>query len=124
MAPGAELLAQITRADGNDCAVVFAIEKGAELANGNSAPNRVVGFSLPGLSGGIPAETMTDEAWAFFDAAIAWLNPAPVEMVDPGTDGLVAYYAMDGDVTDGTGNGNDGVIMGAEQGRGWNLHVA
>jgi hypothetical protein len=78
MAPGAELLAKITvdyEEAPADHAIVFAIEKGAELYDGNSAPNRVVGFSLPGLSGGIPAETMTDEAWAFFDAAIAWLNP-------------------------------------------------
>jgi len=33
-------------------------------------------------------------------------------MVDPGTDALVAYYPLDNDVLDGSGNGNDGTIFG------------
>ncbi|MBN1805236.1 MAG: LamG domain-containing protein, partial [Sedimentisphaerales bacterium] len=33
--------------------------------------------------------------------------------VDPGTDGLAAYYALENDVLDGSGNGNDGTIVGA-----------
>jgi hypothetical protein len=33
--------------------------------------------------------------------------------VDPGTDGLVAYYPLENDVLDGSGNGNDGTIVGA-----------
>ncbi|MDT8301000.1 MAG: LamG domain-containing protein [Sedimentisphaerales bacterium] len=33
--------------------------------------------------------------------------------VDPGTDGLVAYYAMENDVLDSSGNSNDGTIIGA-----------
>nr|MBC8473152.1 LamG domain-containing protein [Planctomycetota bacterium] len=33
--------------------------------------------------------------------------------VDPGTDGLVAYYALENDVLDSSGNGNDGTIVGA-----------
>jgi hypothetical protein len=32
--------------------------------------------------------------------------------VDPGTEGLLAYYALEGDVLDSSGNGNDGVIVG------------
>jgi hypothetical protein len=36
----------------------------------------------------------------------------PVEPVDPGTDGLVAYYALENDATDGSGNGHDGTIVG------------
>jgi hypothetical protein len=32
--------------------------------------------------------------------------------VDPGTDGLVAYYPLEGDALDSSGNGLDGVIMG------------
>jgi hypothetical protein len=31
---------------------------------------------------------------------------------DPGTTGLIAYYAMNGDVQDGSGNGNNGTIVG------------
>jgi hypothetical protein len=74
LAPGAELLAQIT-VDGNDLAIAFAIEKGAELANASPAASRIVGFSLPGLDGMIEANVMTDEAWALYDAAIRWLDP-------------------------------------------------
>ena len=32
--------------------------------------------------------------------------------VDPGTEGLAAYYALENDVLDGSGNGNDGTIVG------------
>ena len=32
--------------------------------------------------------------------------------VDPGTDNLLAYYSLDGDVSDDSGNGNDGTIIG------------
>jgi hypothetical protein len=80
MAPGAELLAKITvdyEGVPTDHAIVFAIEEGAELFNGEPAASRIVGFSLPGTQGVIEANVMTDEAWAFYDAAIAWLNPPP-----------------------------------------------
>ena len=71
---GAENLAQIT-SDANDFTIIFAIEAGTELADPNMvAANRVVGFSLPGQAPLIAAD-MTDEAWALFDAAIAWLDP-------------------------------------------------
>jgi hypothetical protein len=33
--------------------------------------------------------------------------------VDPGSDGLVAFYALENDVLDSSGNGNDGTIVGA-----------
>ncbi|MCP4257122.1 MAG: hypothetical protein GY774_06300 [Planctomycetes bacterium] len=33
--------------------------------------------------------------------------------VDPGTDGLVAFYPLENDVLDSSGNGNDGTIVGA-----------
>jgi hypothetical protein len=79
IAPGAEILAQIN-VGGEDYAIVFAIEKDAELSNGNPAASRIVGFSLPGLfpsdGGPFDADTMSDEAWALYDAAIAWLDPA------------------------------------------------
>jgi hypothetical protein len=84
MAPGAELLAKITvDYDGipSDHAIVFAIEEGTELFDGNPSPNRVIGFSLPGLStndgGPFGADGLTEGAWALFDAAIAWLDPPP-----------------------------------------------
>jgi hypothetical protein len=72
--PGAVNLAQVTDADGNDVTCIFAIEAGTELANASLAANRIVGFSLPGLDL-LTADVMTGEAWALFDAAIAWLDP-------------------------------------------------
>ena len=38
------------------------------------------------------------------------------EPVDPGTEGMVAYYAMEGDATDSSGNGLDGTIEAIESG--------
>jgi hypothetical protein len=71
---GAVNLAQLT-SEGVDFTLIFAIESGTELANASLAANRIVGFSLPGdLS--FTAGDMTDEAWALFDAAIAWLDAA------------------------------------------------
>ena len=70
MAPGAELLCKAATAV-EDSAVVFAVEKGAELADGSLTPNRRVGFSIPGnrdglnqVDGIIDASIMTDEQWA------------------------------------------------------------
>jgi len=80
LAPGAVLLTK-ARDDVNDLAVVFAVEKGAELANGTLASSPMVGFSISGATDGnnqiggvINASVMTDEAWAFYDAAIRWLD--------------------------------------------------
>lgn len=39
------------------------------------------------------------------------IPPAPVS-TDPGTFSLVAYYALDGDAVDSSGNGLDGIVMG------------
>ncbi|HUU16628.1 MAG TPA: hypothetical protein VMW72_05720 [Sedimentisphaerales bacterium] len=103
MAPGAELL---VKADADDLAVVFAVEQGAELADGSLAPNRRVGFSIPGnqdgpnqIGGIIDASIMTDEQWALYDAAIRWLDPPPVPptaaMIVSSTDMLAGFdYAM------------------------------
>jgi hypothetical protein len=40
---------------------------------------------------------------------LAGIQPTPI---DPGTAGLIAYYPMENDVSDATGNGHDGVFMG------------
>jgi len=105
MALGAELLCKAATAD-EDSAVVFAVEKGAELANGELAPNRRVGFSIPGnqdglnqVDGIIDASIMADEQWALYDAAIRWLDPPPVPptaaMIVTSTDMLAGFdYAM------------------------------
>jgi hypothetical protein len=54
----------------------------------------------------------TIEGWndaSQWGTAILAVIPEPV---DPGTDGLAAYYAMENDVLDSSGNGNDGTIVG------------
>ncbi len=76
LVPGAMNLVQTTDADGNDVTCIFAIEAGTELANASLAANRIVGFSIPG-DNSHAADAMTDEVWALFDAAIAWLDPVP-----------------------------------------------
>jgi hypothetical protein len=43
--------------------------------------------------------------------ATAMLLPAPAP-VDPGTNGLAAYYAFEDDMRDSSGNGNDGMPIG------------
>ena len=72
LAPGAELIAQITDG-GAYYAIIFAIEEGAELIGGRTAPTRTVGFSIPG-NNSYDQSVMTNEAWALFDAAIRWLT--------------------------------------------------
>jgi hypothetical protein len=50
------------------------------------------------------------------DGEIMFLNAVkymlPIQPVDPGTENLVVSYSLDGDVTDSSGNGYDGTIMG------------
>jgi hypothetical protein len=74
LAPGGELIAQVEIHHKRDLQmVIFAIEKGAELANGTKAASRTVGFPLPGHEV-LKASEITDEAWALWEAAIRWLD--------------------------------------------------
>jgi hypothetical protein len=56
-----------------------------------------------------------DDWWWAIDNVKVSGSPLP-EPVDPGTDGLLAYYALDGDPNDSSGNGNDGTIHNADTG--------
>jgi hypothetical protein len=42
-------------------------------------------------------------------------EPEYITPVDPGTEALVAYYALDGDATDSSGNGHHGTLNGGPQ---------
>jgi len=53
--------------------------------------------------------------WAIDNIEIRAVVPEPVP-VNPGTDGLVASYALDGDPNDSSGNGIDGTIHNADTG--------
>jgi hypothetical protein len=117
IAPGAVLIAETTpEGETDEYAIVFAIEAGAELANGTPAPARFVGFALPGQATMEP-DAMTDEAWALWDASILWLNPPSTPEPDS-IDGLLTWYdaqaitgVADGDALalwpDKSGNGRD-----------------
>ena len=72
LAPGALNIAQVT-VDANDFTLVFLVDEGAELVDGSAAPSRIAGFSLPGQAP-LAADVMTDDAWALWDATIAWLK--------------------------------------------------
>jgi hypothetical protein len=65
-----------------------------------------------GGGGGQTAGSMNlnaDGQTMFLNAVMYML---PLKPVDPGTDNLIAYYPLDGDVLDASGNGLDGTIMG------------
>jgi hypothetical protein len=77
LAPGGKLIAQVEIDHKRDYQmVVFAIDKGAKLANGSKAASRIVGFPLPGHEV-LKASEITDEAWTLWEAAIRWLDPKP-----------------------------------------------
>jgi hypothetical protein len=50
---------------------------------------------------------------ALSEGELLYLAGARATPVDPGTDGLAAFYALENDVLDGSGNSNDGTIVGA-----------
>jgi hypothetical protein len=50
-------------------------------------------------------------AYYFDNARLISYVPTP-EGIEPGTDGLLAAYSLDGDVSDSSGNGHDGTVMG------------
>jgi len=49
---------------------------------------------------------------ALSEAEVLYLAGKRATPVEPGTKDLVAYYALENDVLDGSGNGNDGTIFG------------
>jgi len=48
----------------------------------------------------------------YYDMVSLMAQIMGVTPVDPGSDGLVAYYALDGDASDDSGNSLDGAVMG------------
>jgi hypothetical protein len=111
LAPGAVSIAELIPEGSTDVyAIIFAIEKGAELANGTPATARAVGFSLPGQAF-IEPDVMTPEGWALWDASIAWLDPpAPAITVGP-IDTMVAT-GDEGDILSINGIDVNDMILG------------
>ncbi|MHC4725766.1 MAG: sugar-binding protein, partial [Planctomycetota bacterium] len=77
------------------------------LDNPEGAKNVVLTFGL--------FDAGNDWWWAIDNIEVRGVVPY-LEPVNPGTDGLIASYALAGDATDGSGNGIDGVINNAETG--------
>jgi len=78
---------------------------GISLSNVTSL---TIGFERTGASGGTGMVLIDDIR--LYRVATPILEPA-----DPGSTGLVAYYAMDNNVEDGSGNGNHGTLQGTPQ---------
>ncbi|MBP8304218.1 MAG: LamG domain-containing protein [Phycisphaerae bacterium] len=77
---------------------------------GYTATNRRMFFSIGAHEGGgQPARgyNFTDEGWKLFLNAVVYMMTPPV---DPLAQGLVAYYAMEGDTNDASDNGLHGVV--------------
>jgi len=100
--------------------VGYNIEASFPLSTLQIIPENTFGFEVQinDNDDGSGRETMIrwfsndNDSWR--DASLfgeAVLVPEP-EPVDPGSDGLVAYYALENDVNDSSGNGNDGTIVG------------
>jgi hypothetical protein len=49
---------------------------------------------------------------ALSEGELLYLAGARATPVNPGADGLAAFYALDGDPNDSSGNGNDGILFG------------
>ena len=92
----------IVLAEKNDSLVIsWAMEKGTMQADGNPAPARMVTFPMPGY-GSYPASVLTDEGWAFFDAAVLWSTPPPsTGEIEPG---IVSRYEFEPGADDKEGN--------------------
>jgi hypothetical protein len=71
----------------------------------------VIGIGDASQAGG-EGKVYVDDIALFYTEPEEANRPPVGEPVDPGTDNLVAAYSFEGDVTDTSGNGNDGTMMG------------
>ncbi|MHC4439555.1 MAG: sugar-binding protein, partial [Planctomycetota bacterium] len=102
--------------------VIAEFPVGATMENSSGSPDDVLGGPrLVFLTGSREPDGVTGgQAAALYDlypdGEQMFLNAVkymiPVVPVNPGSDGLIAYYALENDVNDSSGNGLDGVIVG------------
>jgi len=78
-----------------------------------------IGVGREIIQSGITIDRIADgqivEGWCSADMLGAIMQMSAVAPADPGTDGLVAYYSLDADAGDDSGNGFDGTVMGDPQ---------
>ena len=82
------------------------IDLAASGVNRSNVTSLTIGFERSGATGG-SGTVLIDDIRLY---RLAPLIPTPT---DPGTDGLVAYYAMENNVQDGSGNGLNGTAIGS-----------
>jgi hypothetical protein len=82
------------------------IDLAASGVNSGSVTSLTIGFERTGSTGG-SGTVLIDDIRLYRSAP---LIPTPE---DPGTEGLVAYYAMENNVQDGSGNGLNGTVIGS-----------
>ena len=113
--------------DGSDFKVIltdvgYNIEASFPLEKLQIVPDNTFGFEVQinDNDDGSGRETMIrwfsndNNSWqdaSLFGTAVLTTEAEP-EPVNPGTDGLVASYTLDGDVLDSSGNGHDGTTVG------------
>jgi|GEM_PF-335428 len=99
-----------TRVDypGNAAAIAMPLWKqwNIDLASVVGVSLKAVNTLTVGVSGSGEGVLYVDDIRLYRSA------PAVVQPVDPGTAGLSAYYALDGDAKDGSGHGYNGTAMG------------
>jgi len=117
-----EVLVSLDGGSTFEAAPIFAYTGGGLFDNGEEPVFAERIFDVSGIAAGesqvvfafLYAGDGNNWWWAIDNVQVSGL-PLP-EPVDPGTDGLVAYYALDGDPNDSSGNGNDGTIHNADTG--------
>jgi hypothetical protein len=82
------------------------IDLAASGVNRSNVTSLTIGFERTGATGG-SGTVLID------DIRLYRLAPPITTPTDPGTDGLVAYYAMENNVQDGSGNGLNGTAIGS-----------
>jgi hypothetical protein len=101
---------------------IFAYTGGGLFDNGEEPVYAERIFDVSGIAAGESQVVFAfrytgngDNWWWAIDNVEVSGEPLP-EPVDPGTEGLAAFYALDGDANDSSGNGNDGTINNADTG--------
>jgi hypothetical protein len=116
-------VAEVSAATGPVGGMIIAeLPAGATLQNSSGSPDDMLGGPrLVFLTGSREPDGVTGgQAAALYDlypdGEQMFLNAVkymiPVVPVNPGTDGLVAYYELENDANDSSGNGLDGTIVG------------
>jgi hypothetical protein len=82
------------------------IDLAASGVNRSNVTSLTIGFERTGATGG--------SGTVFIDDIRLYRSAPPIPTpTDPGNDGLVAYYAMENNVHDGSGNGLNGTVLGS-----------